>query len=85
MNPFTGIMVYVVIWWTVIFCILPLGVRRQARVEEGHDPGAPEDPQLARKALITTVVSAVLWVLVYIAIEANLVPFRDWARDLPLE
>lgn len=59
-----GLAVYFVIWWTVLFAVLPFGVRSQAEagsVEDGTDPGAPVVPGLMKKALITTVVAAVVF------------------------
>ena len=61
MSWATGVMVYLVIWWIILFAVLPLGVRRVENPGLGQDPGAPERPQLLRKAIITTVVAAVLW------------------------
>ena len=31
MSWATGLMVYLVIWWTVLFAVLPLGVRRDRK------------------------------------------------------
>ena len=59
----TGIMVYMVIWWTVIFAVLPIGVWRVENPTRGVEPGAPESPQLLRKAAITTAISTVLWLI----------------------
>lgn len=59
-----GLAVYFVIWWTVLFAVLPFGVRSQAEageVRDGTDPGAPQAPALLRKALITTVVAAIVF------------------------
>jgi predicted secreted protein len=59
-----GIAVFFTIWWTVLFAILPLQVRSQHEVGDvtpGTDPGAPIAPHLAWKALVTTVVSALLF------------------------
>ncbi|WP_332690861.1 DUF1467 family protein [Bosea sp. (in: a-proteobacteria)] len=59
-----GLAVYFVIWWTVLFAVLPFGVHSQAEagpVSDGTDPGAPQAPALARKALITTVVATVVF------------------------
>jgi predicted secreted protein len=61
--------VYFIIWWTVLFCILPLDVRSQVEageVTKGTEPGAPVAPHLARKAIITTLVSLVVFALVYV-------------------
>ena len=65
MSWATGLMVYLVIWWTVLFAVLPLGVRRVENPGRGEDRGAPERPQLLRKAVITTLVAAVLWLGFY--------------------
>lgn len=72
----TGIMVYFVIWWTILFCILPLGVRRLENPGAGEERGAPERPELMRKAVITTIVAAVLWVAFYGLYQADVFSFR---------
>lgn len=66
MSVTLGIASYFILWWTVLFAVLPWGVRshHEAGVKpgEGVDPGAPVVPQLLKKALITTLVSTVLFV-----------------------
>lgn len=76
MTGFTGIMVYVIIWFVVLFTVLPFGVKRPTEVEEGHDPGAPDQPMLWRKALATTVITTLLWGVVYLLIENDFLSFR---------
>jgi len=73
----TGLMVYLVIWWTVLFAILPLGVKRVENPGRGQDQGAPEKPQLLRKAVITTVVASVLWLGFYFLHQMDVFSFRD--------
>ena len=72
----TGIMVYLVIWWIALFMVLPLGVRRVENPGRGQDTGAPERPELLRKAIITTVVAAVLWLTFYGFYQLDLLSFR---------
>jgi predicted secreted protein len=60
-----AIAVFFTIWWTVLFAVLPFGVKSLhetpgASVPAGADPGAPAAPMLLRKALATTLISAVL-------------------------
>lgn len=76
MTWFTGLMLYLVIWWTVLFAVLPWGNKPVANPERGHAPSAPENPRLLRKALITTLVAAVVWVLAYAVITSDLFPVR---------
>jgi predicted secreted protein len=63
------IAIYFVTWWVVLFAVLPWGVRSAAEegvaVEEGQDAGAPVVHGMMKKAGITTVVSAVLFGVVY--------------------
>ena len=76
MNWATGVMVYLVIWWTILFAVLPLGVRRVENPGKGEERGAPERPQLARKAIITSIVAAVLWLGFYFLHRADVFSFR---------
>jgi predicted secreted protein len=81
MDIAAGIVVYVLLWWWVFFMSLPIGVKRTENVEVGHDAGAPEKPHLWKKALAATVIAAVLWLAVNWVIEAELLSFRDMARQ----
>jgi predicted secreted protein len=60
----TAIAIYFVLWWVVLFAVLPFGVRSQVESGEeiaGTDPGAPSVPRMAKKLLWTTLVSAVIF------------------------
>ncbi|HEY8579285.1 MAG TPA: DUF1467 family protein [Beijerinckiaceae bacterium] len=60
--------IYFTMWWTVLFAILPWGVRslhEEGGAPAGADPGAPVAPRLALKALWTTAVTTVLFGLFY--------------------
>lgn len=72
----TGVMVYLVIWWIALFMVLPLGVRRVENPGRGQEPGAPERPDLLRKAIITTILAAVLWIAFYGFYQLDVLSFR---------
>ncbi|MGB2930859.1 MAG: DUF1467 family protein [Methyloceanibacter sp.] len=77
--------IYLVIWWIVLFAMLPIGVRTQA--EEGDiAPGTPESaphrPRMLPKILATTVVSSVIFAVVY-AIVVHHVITLDQIPFLP--
>lgn len=76
MNWFTGTMVYLVLWWLVLFAVLPWGVRPSDDVEPGHDKGAPDKPRLWLKALITTAIAAIIWAGVYWAVTSEVISLR---------
>jgi predicted secreted protein len=76
MSWATGVMVYIVIWWIVLFAVLPLGVRKVEKPGRGQDHGAPERPELLRKAIITSAVAAVLWLGFFVLHQLDVFSFR---------
>lgn len=76
MDWFTGIAIYLTLWWVVLFCVLPIGARSQAEAGEvtpGTEPGAPVAPRMGRKLIWTSVAAAVLWAVLAALIGLNLV------------
>ena len=76
MNWFTGIMAYAIIWWTVLFAILPWGNRPPEVPEKGHAASAPAKPRLLIKFAITSVVSGVIFLLLLWLLKSNLIELR---------
>lgn len=81
MGPFTSVAIFLTIWWTVLFAVLPLGVTSHAEAGidkgDGGDPGAPVDPKLKKKFLTTTAVSVVLFAIVWVVIKFGLITLPD--------
>ena len=77
MNWVTGLLVYIVTWWLVLFCVLPLGIRPSTEVTKGHDPGAPANPRLGFKALLTTAIAAVVFGVIYLIVISDWISFRN--------
>lgn len=82
MGLVSGVVVYLIAWWVILFMILPLGVRTSEEPEPGHAPSAPVRPQLKKKFLATTLAAAVVWLIVFAVVEAEIISFRDMARGL---
>jgi len=78
MDFWTGLAVYIIIWWLVIFMVLPWGVRQidPDDLLEGEDPGAPAKPRMVLKLAITTGISGVVFVLVHLIIQSGVSSFR---------
>jgi predicted secreted protein len=56
--------IFMTIWFTVLFAVLPFGIRSQheaGEVAPGTDPGAPVAPKLAAKFAWTTLIAAALF------------------------
>lgn len=76
----SAIAIYFIIWWVTLFVVLPFGVKNAVeageKVEQGNDPGAPVAPQLLKKAVITTIVSAAIFAGLYLALTRPGFGFR---------
>ncbi len=62
-----AVAIYFTTWWIVLFAVLPFGIRSQDEARDvvpGTDPGAPTLPRLAVKALWTTGLSALVFLLI---------------------
>lgn len=67
-----AIAIYFIIWWTVLFAVLPFGVRSQAedgQVTTGTEPGAPVAPLILKKALWTTLIAAIVFGCVMVVLN----------------
>lgn len=77
MGPITSIAVFITVWWTVLFAVLPWGVQSHADAGidkgDGGDPGAPVDPKLKQKFLTTTAVAAVVFSIIWLIVKFGLV------------
>ena len=66
--------IFVVIWWTVLFAVLPFGVRTQGEdgaIVPGTPESAPTRPRLGRVVWLTTGVSCLLFALFWLAIVCH--------------
>lgn len=76
MSKATYAAAFFLIWWIVLFAVLPWGVKSQQEIGEmtpGTDPGAPVLPKLGRKLLLTTLVAGVLFGVFYVVTAEQLV------------
>lgn len=82
MDIATGIATYVVIWWIALFAVLPWGIKTDP---ETGQIGAPEAPQLLRKFVATTLLSALIWLIIFVVVsQPHFLSFREQARRIPL-
>ena len=78
MTVTTILAIYFIIWWVVLFAVLPWGVRSQEEsgdVSPGTDPGAPAVHKVWIKLLWTTVVASVVFGILAAVYEFGLIPY----------
>jgi predicted secreted protein len=81
----TGFAIYFIIWWVVLFAVLPWGVRGQHEgggMAPGTDPGAPARPRGWRTVIVTTIVAGVVFALFDVVYSHRLVTIEGLAALL---
>jgi predicted secreted protein len=79
MSTTTFLAIYFIIWWVVLFAVLPWGVHSQAEsgeVTPGTDPGAPATHLVWRKLIWTTVIATVVFFVFYGLYRFDLLPLE---------
>ncbi len=85
MSLTTAVAIYFIVWWLVLFVVLPWGVRSQeegGEIVQGSDPGAPVIPRLRWKLVWTTVIASVVFALGAAAYSYRLVTLDGLAALL---
>ncbi len=78
--PF-GVALYFLIWWTLLFAILPL-IRAKTQAEAGEivpgtPEGAPSRLMMGRVVLINSIVTAIVFLIVMLVMTYTIVPVGD--------
>ena len=77
-----SIIVYVMIWWIIFFSVLPIGIQSNKEVFkeniEGMDPGAPKNPRIGKQFLITTLITSIIFLVIYYLVEFDLLNLREF-------
>jgi predicted secreted protein len=86
MSLTLSVAIYVVLWWTVLFAILPIGVRTQGEdgaIVPGTPASAPAAPRLVRIVVLTTVVSALVFAALWALTSYGIIDLeRLWGRKI---
>jgi predicted secreted protein len=78
MNWFTGFVLYVLIWWTALFAVLPIGTNPVSDADPSTGwRGAPAAARMGRKIVWTTCIATLLWLAVFGIIESGWISFRS--------
>jgi predicted secreted protein len=73
MNWVSNIVVFSILWWIVLFMVLPIGVQTDPNPQKGCDTSAPLKAMIGRKLTATTGISIILWYIVKYIIEHELI------------
>ncbi len=76
MGWFEATIVFAIVWWLVLFMVLPFGAHPQDDPVPGSAPSAPEKPRLGIKFLITTGIAVILTAGIAWVIQSGLISLR---------
>ncbi len=86
MDLLTFLFVYLLTFWTLLFCVLPWGNRPEEGEKPAHlAPGAPAFARIKKKFLITAVLSLVVTAGIFTLIKIDIIDFHDAARSMAAE
>ncbi|KNG93615.1 DUF1467 family protein [Pseudaestuariivita atlantica] len=80
MGITSALVLYAVFWFLTFLVVIPIRLQTQGDVGEvvpGTHAGAPQIHNLRKKALITTVIAAILWVIVATIILTGMITLED--------
>jgi predicted secreted protein len=75
MGWVSGIVVFLLVWWTMLFTVLPFALKRD-------ETGKPDDPKIKKKFAITTLIAAGIWCVIYALVSADIISFHDMASEM---
>jgi len=74
-----SIISFLLIWWVLLFMVLPWGAQSAHEMGEevaaGNEPSAPLKPNMGRKLLITTLLSIPVWLIYFASVKLDLAPW----------
>jgi len=81
MQPVSAVAIYFIIWWLVLFMVLPWGSTSSHELGREVEPGtmksAPVKPRILLKFAITTIVAGLVFGAFYLIISQNLIALDD--------
>ena len=84
MGTTGAIIVYICIWWIVFFSVLPIGIKSQNKEFQeklhGNDIGAPKNPNIGKKFLITTLITSILFFAIYYIVTNGYFNLREYLQ-----
>ncbi|MEM8591270.1 MAG: DUF1467 family protein [Pseudomonadota bacterium] len=80
MGITSAIVLYAVIWFLTLLCVIPVRLETQGdkgEIVPGTHAGSPVNPQMKKRFLWTTAIAFVIWAVIAGVILSGLVTVRD--------
>jgi predicted secreted protein len=76
----SALVLYAVLWFLTLLIVIPIRLKTQGDVGQivhGTHAGAPHEPQMKKRILITSAVAFVLWAIIAYVISSGMLTVRD--------
>ena len=80
-----SIVTYVILWWIILFLLLPFKIKSQLddkKIYPGTEPGAPSNQRILKKVFYTTIITSILFTIIFILSYFNVINIRDFLTKL---
>ena len=80
-----SIVTYVILWWIILFLLLPFKIKSQLddkKIYPGTEPGAPSNTRILKKVFYTTIITSILFTIIFILSYFNVINIRDFLTKL---
>lgn len=81
MSVFNAFFIYLLIWWVMLFTVLPFGIERNEDDGQGFDAGAPRIANLKKKLIINTILSGVILLIIIILVDMGVIRWTEWFEN----
>ena len=73
-----SIVIFVILWWIIFFSLLPIDVNRKRQdIVKGTDPGAPENPKMLKKIILSTLITSLIFFILYLLVKYDYFNLRN--------
>jgi predicted secreted protein len=74
------VFIYIMTFWLLIFCILPIGIKTEDSPIQGNDRGAPKNPSIKKRLIYNAVVSFILVSIYFILKGYGVIDLDNWVN-----
>lgn len=73
MSFVMDVFVYILVWWLLLFTVLPFAITPHNEPGHGYDAGAPAKPNIKKKFIINSLISLVVVGIIHYLVASGII------------